>query len=319
LASTLHTAGTSAVNLVDDLVRKTDRQPHLHPVGYESDRPDTQPLYDAIDRLLVMSLHDGRLYRLPTEPELEYATRAGTTTAWYWGNDVSVYFDYECLRGPAYPSGDGDRVRHVGRKHPNAWGFYDMLCNSTAWTSTPHDWIATGEVTDPAGDPIGKPTAPSTVYARRGMGYRYQLACNGASQLRIKFGNYRNCTRVGGYRLAFDASELTARPVDDAWRTKIHVLRVANFVAGGNYGLTYEARMKLGHVVDGEEGCGAISVNYFRKALALDPANKAALAGLRRVKEEMLPFWRTRLHGDATRTADVEKMVDALLTQKQDR
>jgi formylglycine-generating enzyme required for sulfatase activity len=285
--------------------------PALHPQPYEQDRPHTQPMYDAIDLMLVMSLRDGRNYRLPTEPEMEYATRAGTTTAWYWGDDASVYFDYEFLRG----AGEGDQPRHVGRKRPNPWGFYDMLCNSTQWTATPADAQESWPdiLTDPAGDPIGRPTAAHTVYARRGMGYRYQMAACGATQLLTKFGNYRNCTRVGGFRLAFDAAELRARPVDEAWRKHITALRVANFVAAGNYGLTHPLRVKLPAAVNGAEGAGGDAVRYYRLALALDPGCAEAQAGLRKVRDELLPYFRQKPESAAA-VEEVARQIEAALS-----
>jgi formylglycine-generating enzyme required for sulfatase activity len=309
----------SWVPTVADLPQRGERTPNVHPWPYECDRPDTAPWYDAVDRILVMSLHDGRSYRLPNLAEMEYATRAGTTTAWYWGNDASRYFDYECLRGPGPSGGDGDQPRHVGRKLPNPWGFYDTLCNSTQWTSTPFDAPPPDGATDPVGDPIGKPATAATIYARRAVGYRYQMGVCGSSSLDRKFGNYRNCTRVGGFRLAFDADQVSTRPVDAAWRQQILELRVANFVAGGDYGLTWLARTKINTGTNGEEGYGAQAIEYYRRVLSIDPVNQAARAGLNRVKAELLPMWREKCAGNAPALAAIaqnEKQVDELLAAR---
>jgi formylglycine-generating enzyme required for sulfatase activity len=66
----------------------------------------------------------GRDARLPTEAEWEYACRAGSTTAWFFGDDPSKLGDYAW-----YKDNDGGKVHPVGQKKPNPWGLYDM-CGS---------------------------------------------------------------------------------------------------------------------------------------------------------------------------------------------
>src|SRR5262249_32677591 len=65
----------------------------------------------------------GRVYRLPTEAEWEYACRAGTTTPYHTGLTLTPD-DANVANRLGYP-------RPVGSYRPNAWGLYDMHGN--AW------------------------------------------------------------------------------------------------------------------------------------------------------------------------------------------
>lgn len=104
------------------------------------------------------------VFKLPTEAEMEYAIRAGTTTEWFWGSTASKVCDY------AWVSANSNGKTHpVGLKLPNNWGFYDMQGNVAVWCV---DWF--GDISkDPAYvkdgvtvDPHGPP--PANGYVARG-------------------------------------------------------------------------------------------------------------------------------------------------------
>ena len=84
-------------------------------------------------------------YRLPTEAEWEYACRAGTSTAYSFGNSLTE----------ADANFGGSRTKAVGGYKINVFGLYDMHGNVWEWCE---DWMAdypAGALTDPKGPGTG--------------------------------------------------------------------------------------------------------------------------------------------------------------------
>jgi formylglycine-generating enzyme len=77
-----------------------------------------------------LSLQVGQFYRLPSEAEWEYACRAGTTTAYSFGDDPDELGDYAWYWENSLKEAiDLEAYHAVGSKKPNAWGLYDMHGN----------------------------------------------------------------------------------------------------------------------------------------------------------------------------------------------
>ena len=130
---------------------------------------------DAQDFIQKLNAREGGTpYRLPTEAEWEYAARAGTTTAYCFGDDVSQLRAYAWYRD----NSDG-RTHPVGQLQPNAWGLYDMHGNVWEWVQ---DWYG-AYAAETAVDPQG-PAAGSDRVVRGGSWGSYAAYCRSAYRYR---------------------------------------------------------------------------------------------------------------------------------------
>ena len=134
-----------------------------------------------------LSRKTGRFYRLPTEAEWEYACRAGTTTAYSFGDDPNRLGDHGWYFDNAYddtrPHG---AYRKVGLKKPNPWGLYDMHGNVAEWVLDGYVPVWYEQF---KGNRVAAPQAvrwPKTRYPRGVRGGSYESdaeACRSAARL----------------------------------------------------------------------------------------------------------------------------------------
>jgi formylglycine-generating enzyme required for sulfatase activity len=111
-------------------------------------------------------------YRLPTEAEWEYACRAGSITAYSFGDSAAD------LVGTAWFAGNASRQTHpVGHKQPNAWNLYDMHGNVSEWCWDIYTYYEAGEQSDPTG-----PGSGFQRVVRGGSFWDQSLDCRSASR-----------------------------------------------------------------------------------------------------------------------------------------
>jgi len=99
----------------------SDRDPARFPVRGVSQ-------YSAMWFCRWLSLRSGRIYRLPTEVEWEYAARAGSKTAYFWGDEPTKASTYAWFKDD-----HSNKPKEVGLKKPNPWGLSDIYGNLGEW------------------------------------------------------------------------------------------------------------------------------------------------------------------------------------------
>jgi len=141
----------------------------------------------------------GRVYRLPTEAEWEYACRAhllfmgGWPTRWSFGDAEQRLGHYAWFN-----ENSGGQTHPVGKKIPNAWGLYDMHGNVWEWCSDWYGDYPKGDVEDPQGPSGG------SFRVHRGGGWNGTAwHCRSASRFR---GDPSSCCGNLGLRLVLSLS-----------------------------------------------------------------------------------------------------------------
>jgi formylglycine-generating enzyme required for sulfatase activity len=119
----------------------------------------------AMEYCRWLSAKTGKTYRLPTEAEWEYACRAGTKTAYFFGDDPKQLGEY------AWYSANAEDLTHpVGQKKPNPWGLCDMYGNVAEWCLDHYrkDYYATFPADRVTLEPVLVPTADRFGHVARG-------------------------------------------------------------------------------------------------------------------------------------------------------
>ncbi len=88
---------------------------------------------DAVAYAEWLCEQTGRSYRLPSEAEWEYAARAGTDTAYWWGDNLKQGGKVWANCDGCGSQWDGKQTSPAGSFDPNRFGLYDMLGNVFEW------------------------------------------------------------------------------------------------------------------------------------------------------------------------------------------
>ena len=108
---------------------------------------DIQVFLTRLNAQQSANIPEGWAYVLPTEAQWEYACRAGTTTAYSWGDSISS--------SDANYNYNFGQTRDVGKYSANAWGFFDMHGNVLEWTADWYGSYSSASVIDPGGSASG--------------------------------------------------------------------------------------------------------------------------------------------------------------------
>jgi len=139
----------------------------------------------------------GRVYRLPTEAEWEMGCRAGTQTAFSFGNEVSKLADHGW-----YEANSEGRTHKVGMKKPNLLGLHDMHGNVWEWVA---DWYIEHRV-EPVTDPQGPVLGTDRVY--RGGSWNYGPGYLRSANRTATRSNFRGFEFLSiGFRVALSPEE----------------------------------------------------------------------------------------------------------------
>ncbi len=181
---------------------RVERDLEPDPSYFKGENLPVESIYwdDAVEFCVRLSNKTGKNYRLPSEAEWEYACRAGTETAFYFGETItSQLANYRGSTFADEPKGEyRGKTTDVGIFHPNSFGLYDMHGNIWEWCADA--WHENYQESPADGSPwIGNMSDSDNQNSllRGGSWLDYAVYCRSASR-NSGFGD----SHGGGFRVA---------------------------------------------------------------------------------------------------------------------
>jgi formylglycine-generating enzyme required for sulfatase activity len=138
-------------------------------------------IHGAMEYCRWLSKKTGKNYRLPTEAEWEWACRAGTNTAHFFGGDETKLGDY------AWFDANSNETPHVvGTKKANPWGLHDMYGNVAEWCIDYYqkDFYAQFSIDKATLQPVNRPRPVRYPYVVRGGSWTHGASkCRSAARM----------------------------------------------------------------------------------------------------------------------------------------
>ncbi len=174
--------------------------------GGDSDPVTRVSYYDCQNFIKKLNKKNIGTYRLPSEQEWEYACRAGTTTAYSWGDDIDcskAMYSNNTKKNPEctlfYESMQikSNQAAPVKSFKPNPWGFYDMHGNVWEWCLDEYRWYKSS-----SGRTDIEPIKRETRIRRGGSWYKYGKYLRSANRT---FAHPSAKFKTTGFRLVLEA------------------------------------------------------------------------------------------------------------------
>lgn len=171
--------------------------------------------YDCQNFIRRLNRLTGGQYRLPTEAQWEYAARAGSSAAYFWGNQIdcsqAMYANNpmkhdDCVAAFSRAGMKSGQPAPVGSFAPNAWGLYDMHGNVWEWCEDQFDRYDTVSTVDPYETESGRDRV-----RRGGSWFSPGYSCRSANRA---YGHPMSRIQNTGFRLVMVPPDRNRAPSD---------------------------------------------------------------------------------------------------------